>query len=63
MVDYERMAREGVEKELFRFCSPASRPDGMSLYHEESPLDLLFNQIYLNPNAYRYVLQKLVDQE
>jgi hypothetical protein len=47
-VDYGRMEQEGVEAEMRRF--------GMSASPTKS-------QTYVNPNAFRYVLQTLADQE
>lgn len=47
-VDYERMEREGLSAEVARF--------GMSLRHFKS-------QTYVNPNAFRYVLQTMVEEE
>ena len=46
-VDYGRMEREGLDKELFRF--------GMKSRTSKS-------QTFVNPSAFRYVLQTLVDE-
>ena len=48
-VDYGRMEREGIEAEIQRFGMAAISP--------------FKSQTYINPNAFRYVLQAMVDEE
>ena len=48
MVDYQRLGREGMEAELQRF--------GLPLIPGK-------NDVFLHPNAFRHVIQVLVDQE
>ena len=47
-VDYARLEQEGIEAEVRRL--------GMDVHP-------FFSQTYVNPNAFRYVLQSLVDEE
>jgi len=47
-VDYDRIEREGLDEELLRF--------GMKSRISKS-------QTFVNPNAFRYILQNLVDEE
>lgn len=47
-VDYARLEQQGVEAEIARFGVDTS---------------LFFSQTYVNPNAFRYVLQVLADEE
>lgn len=64
-VDYDRMAREGLEREVARLIPGGLRGNVVAGDSATTwmPAVLLANATYVNPNAFRYVLFQIVAEE